>query len=75
MSGLINSLSSVTDREIEIMLGEGTFNFGNGIFLSGHDVVIRGAGMDKTILIFTSTIDYKDDALLIFRVLLMTRYR
>jgi len=47
MSGLINSLSSVTDREIEIMLGEGTFNFGNGIFLSGHDVVIRGAGMDK----------------------------
>jgi len=67
MSGLINSLSSVTDREIEIMLGEGTFNFGNGIFLSGHDVVIRGAGMDKTILIFTSTIDYKDDALFNFQ--------
>ena len=54
----------ITEKEVIIELGEGSFTLDFNILLHNHDVIIKGQGSGKTFLSVPENIDYIDDAIL-----------
>ena len=60
----------VTNQETIIELGPGTFVMDYGLQFSNHDTIIKGSGLEQTILIINQNIDFDDDS--IFELLPVT---
>ena len=56
----------VTNQETIIELGPGTFVMDYGLQLSNHDTIIKGSGLEQTILIINQNIDFDDDSIFEF---------
>ena len=55
---------SITNKDIVIELGAGSFTLDYNILLHYHNVTLKGAGEGRTFLIINQNIDYYDDSLI-----------
>lgn len=54
----------ITNKEVVIELGEGTFTMDFNLLFHLHNVTIKGQGRDKTILIIPENINHHDDCII-----------
>ena len=67
---ILEGTIDATNKEIIIQFVEGQFVLDYGLMFNNHDIVIKGAGMGKTILKIDEShgfIDYEDDAIFNFQ--------
>ena len=63
----LEGLIDINDKEIVIELYENDFLLDRNFFMYGHDITIKGCGIDKTRLIFDKDIVLDHDAILNFK--------